>query len=126
MLLRRIRPLLLCAVVFAGLWAFAVYARTESVRVVAVRGLTSKDTYTVTCQINNPSDNDVHVIAAVSVLASKGNTEGEVYVSLAKAERELIIPANGEYPLRVDFVRNWGWLQLVHPQVIVRPANKGH
>jgi hypothetical protein len=37
----------------------------------------------------------------------------------------LVIPANGEFPLRVDFARNWGWLRIVHPHVTVRPASNG-
>jgi hypothetical protein len=37
----------------------------------------------------------------------------------------LVIPANGEFPLRVDFARNWGSLRIVHPHVTVRPASNG-
>jgi hypothetical protein len=85
-----------------------------------------EDTYTISCRIVNPSANEARLVAVISVLANKVTTEGDLYVSLAETERELVIPANGELPLRVDFARKWGWLRIVHPHVTVRPAISGY
>jgi|SRR3990170_1521063 len=122
MLLRRVRPLLHCAAAFAVLWSLAAYFRSDAVRVIAVRGSRTENSYAVSCRISNPSDKDVRIIANVSILGHKLTEEADLYVTLAQADRELTIPADSELPLTVEFEHTWSWIRLVEPLVVVRGA----
>jgi hypothetical protein len=117
---RRFRPWLIAAGLIGLLWAWAAHARSMSVHVDNVRGRFNDRRYTVTCRINNPTDDDVQLTAAVSLHRMNEGGEGVIVEPLADAERDLSVPARDERNLEVPFELTWPAWYIVHPQVLLK------